>query len=88
MDDSRRDGHECRERTFAQMAEQLGFRPRMFYKLADVQTITGISSQKLRTECLAGRMRYTQPGETYGKYWVRPEWVDEWIEGCSHGLVA
>lgn len=82
MDSSRQ------EARFADMAEAAGMGRVMLYTLQQVEKVTGVPMTTLREECLSGRLRYKRTGEDGGRYRVRPEWVDTWVEERSHGYAA
>ena len=44
----------------------------------------GVPCSTVYDEMKSGRLRYhLPPGRKYGQL-VKPEWVDEWIEGGTH----
>lgn len=74
--------------TFADMAAQLGLRPRLLYSIRNVADVLGVDVSTINDEITAGRMKYhLPPGRIKGKL-IRPEWVDEWLEDGTHERTA
>lgn len=68
---------------FSDEVKRLGPK-KLLYPVKDVASVLGVSENVIRNEIKAGRMKYHKPdGKREGMY-LRPEWVDEWIEAGTH----
>jgi DNA-binding phage protein len=65
---------------FTQVAEQIGLTRKLLYTLKEVSQVTGVPYRTLLAETYAGRLRCMQTEMSKTTRYVRPEWVDEWIE--------
>jgi predicted site-specific integrase-resolvase len=65
---------------FLQVAEQIGLTRKLLYTLKEVSQVTGVPYRTLLAETYAGRLRCMQTEMSKTTRYVRPEWVDEWIE--------
>lgn len=66
--------------TFDEIARARGFEPKLLYTVAEVSEVTGVPRKTLYDEIRADRLRATlPPGRRQGMF-LRPRWVDEWIE--------
>lgn len=58
-----------------------GEEPRVLYDLATVAPVVGVAARRLRTAAASGEMYAVKlSGGRRGTWYVRPEWVDKWID--------
>ena len=65
---------------FTQVAEQIGLTRKLLYTLNEVSQVTGVPYRTLLAETNAGRLKCMQTEMSKTTRYVRPEWLDEWIE--------
>lgn len=67
--------------TVADALDKSGEEPRVLYDLATVAPVVGVAARELRTAAASGEMCAVKlGGGRRGTWYVRPEWVDEWID--------
>ena len=69
--------------SFSDEVKRLGPK-KLLYPVKDVSSVLGISESVIRNEIHAGRMKFCKPDGKREGYYLRPEWVDEWIEAGTH----
>lgn len=65
---------------FLQVAERIGLKTKLLYTLNEVSQVTGVPYRTLLAETNAGRLKCMQTEMSKTTRYVRPEWLDEWIE--------
>ena len=65
---------------FVQVAEEIGLPRKLLYTLKEVSQVTGVPYRTMLAETNAGRLKCMQTEMSKTTRYVRPEWVDGWIE--------